>query len=429
MKIDETFVVDAALERVWSAIVDPSVVGPCIPNCTDVEVLSPHEYKARIRVAVGPVHASFNVVVAVTDRIERERMTMTTRGEEGSRASMLGAHSSLAVRALDERRTEVHYESEVSLTGRLGKFGLGLMKKKAADLGAQFAERFAMAVTKQQSLEERVRAYPPQEPLSALGAEYGAQCLRNGAGIAYEEAAYGADPYQSIAIVRPARPDGRVAIFWHGGGWTSGYKEWMLFQAPAMIAAGITFVSPGYRLAPQHLFPAGIDDAIAAIAWVHANVRAPDGSAPRIFIGGHSAGGHYAALLAVRRDWQAKAGLPVEVVRGCLPISGVYQFTEGSGLTNRPRFLGPPELGNDRAASPMHQLQAPLPPFLVAYGTNDFPHLIPQAERFVEALRAAGGVATGIAMTDRTHFSAHYAGGEPDGPWMPHALAFMERHA
>ena len=48
-----------------------------------------------------------------------------------------------------------------------------------------------------------------------------------------------------------------MLLFWHGGGWTSGYKEWMGFMAPALNAAGVTFVSAGYRLAPEHVFPAG----------------------------------------------------------------------------------------------------------------------------------------------------------------------------
>jgi acetyl esterase/lipase len=212
-------------------------------------------------------------------------------------------------------------------------------------------------------------------------------------------------------VFEAPRPDGRVLLFWHGGGWTSGYKEWMGFMAPAFNAAGVSFISAGYRLAPQHVFPSGLDDCVCAVKWVSKNI------AGRLFIGGHSAGGHYAALIAARER--------APVVRGCLPISGVFEFGEGSGLSVRPRFLGT-DPANERLASPRFQLQPPLPPFLVAYGTRDFPHLIPQAERFVEAVRAAGGVAQSLPLHDRTHFTASYAGGEGDGPWLPAALAFMQ---
>jgi len=107
--------------------------------------------------------------------------------------------------------------------------------------------------------------YPSQEPLSEAGQAYSAECWRRSASVAFEEFAFGADPYQRVAVVRAPRPDGRVLLFWHGGGWTSGYKEWMLFMAPAFTDAGVTFLSAGYRLAPQHKFPAAVDDCVRAV--------------------------------------------------------------------------------------------------------------------------------------------------------------------
>ena len=116
-------------------------------------------------------------------------------------------------------------------------------------------------------------------------------------------------------------------------------------------------------------------------------------------------------------------------MRGCLPLSGVYQFTEGGGLSARPRFLGIGNAQIDREASPLHNLQPPLPPFLVAHGSEDFPHLMRQAEAFEQAVRAAGGTIARIVMPGRNHFSSSYAGGEADGPWVPHALQFMRENA
>lgn len=270
----------------------------------------------------------------------------------------------------------------------------------------------------------KLEQYPPQEPLSEAGEAYSKECFARSAGIAYEEHSYGPDAYQGIAVYRSAKPNGTVLIAWHGGGWTSGYKEWMGFMAPALNAAGITLVSPGYRLAPAHPFPAGLQDCIAAIQWVYEHASEFGADKARIFLSGHSAGGHYSSLLAVRRDWQAGAGLPQDVIKGCLPISGVYDFTEGNGMSARPRFLGP-DASNDIAASPIKNLQTPPPPFLVAWGSRDFPHLMTQAERFVVAAKAAGGQVTALPMPDRTHFSAHYAGGEASGPWVPEALKFL----
>jgi arylformamidase len=255
--------------------------------------------------------------------------------------------------------------------------------------------------------------YPPQEPLSEAGAAYGAECWKRSTGLAYEEIPYGADLYQRLAIFQPARPDGRVFLFWHGGGWTSGYKEWMGFMASGFIASGVTFISAGYRLAPQHIFPAGLEDCRNALTWVKKEIS------DTIFIGGHSAGGHYAALIAANQGGN--------LVRGCLPISGVYEFGESSGLSARPRFLGQ-DPAVDRLASPYFQLRPRLAPFLLAFGGKDFPHLIRQAKRFAAAVRNAGGCAVELELAERTHFTASYAGGEPNGPWVPAALEFMAKH-
>jgi len=269
--------------------------------------------------------------------------------------------------------------------------------------------------------------YPPQEPLSEAGEAYGAECWRRSASVSCEEYAYGSDPYQRVLVASPERPDGRVLLFWHGGGWTSGYKEWMAFMAPAFTAAGVTFVTAGYRLAPQHVFPAGVEDCVRAIEWVRHNIARCGGSADALFIGGHSAGGHYAALIAVDPQWMQDIGAPRDLFRGCLTISAVFEFGAGSGLSIRPRFLGA-DAENDARASPRSRLRGVPPPFLVAYGTRDFPHLIAQGARFVQTLRAIPAEVEELPLVDRTHFTASYAGGEAEGPWVPRALAFMAKH-
>ena len=273
----------------------------------------------------------------------------------------------------------------------------------------------------------KLEDYPAQEPLSAAGQAYGAECWRRSSPVAVDELAFGADPYQRLLVARAAHPDGRVLLFWHGGGWTAGYKEWMAFMAPAFNAARVTFVSAGYRLAPQHVFPAGVEDCVRAVDWVVRNCAAYGGDPHALFIGGHSAGGHYAALLAVDDAWLKSIGAPRDVIRGCLTISAVFEFGAGSGLSMRPRFLGTdPE--NDVRASPRLLLRVVPPPFLVAYGTRDFPHLITQGARFAAALRDIGASVEELPLAERTHFTASYAGGEANGPWVPRALAFMAAH-
>jgi len=269
--------------------------------------------------------------------------------------------------------------------------------------------------------------YPPQEPLSALGASYQERVMARGAGIEGHEFAYGSDPYQRLLVYPAPRATGDVLVFFHGGGWTSGYKEWMAFMAPALQARGITLVTPGYRLAPGHLFPAGVDDAADALAWVHAHAGEHGGDARRIFVGGHSSGGHYAALLAATADWRGARGLPAGVVRGCLPVSGVYRFDAESGLTMRPRFLGPAGEGDKAtAASPLLRVDSgACAPFLLSWGSRDFPHLIAQGRQMLEALQRAGVAAEAFVFEGADHFEASLACGQVESGWPDRASAWM----
>ena len=141
-------------------------------------------------------------------------------------------------------------------------------------------------------------------------------------------------------------------------------------MAPVFNGAGVGFVSIGYRLAPTHVFPAGLDDSMGGLKWVCENVDKLNGDPSRLFISGHSAGAHQASLVAVRKDWQEEYGLPADVVRGCLPVSGVFDFREGSGLSLRPSLPGP---GRQRGSGQSH-LQYPgyATPVLPVLGQQGF---------------------------------------------------------
>lgn len=140
MKIEQTFTVAAPAERVWEFITDLKQVAPCVPGLEKVESISETKYKASVKVAVGPIKTRFNVDVEITEQSKPVHLLSVTRGEEGGRASMLSTRNELRLKDLGDGSTEVYYSSDVSVTGRLGKFGLGIMKKKAKSLGDEFAE-------------------------------------------------------------------------------------------------------------------------------------------------------------------------------------------------------------------------------------------------------------------------------------------------
>jgi hypothetical protein len=138
MKIEKTFTVNAPQQKVWAFITSVGQIAPCIPGCHGAEETQPGKYKARIQTKVGPIKATFAVDIERTQQRPPEFASYDTRGEEGGRASRIKATSTIILRPLAADQTEVNYVSNIQITGRLGKFGAGMMQKIADGVGDEF---------------------------------------------------------------------------------------------------------------------------------------------------------------------------------------------------------------------------------------------------------------------------------------------------
>ena len=141
MRIEGNFDIAESRDVVYRHITDPGLMARCVPGCESIEQISPTGYRARVTISVGGIKARFNLVVEVTREQPPCLVLSQTRGEEGSRASVLSADNELTLAEIDPLTTRVSYSSEVSVTGRLGKFALGVMKKKVGAMGQEFADR------------------------------------------------------------------------------------------------------------------------------------------------------------------------------------------------------------------------------------------------------------------------------------------------
>lgn len=142
MKLEGRFTVAAPREQVWEAIRDPGVMAPCVPGCEAVERIDDASYRAVISVKFGPITARFNLIVAIEEEVPPRMVRVHSSGEEGTRASRVSARSVMTLEAPDPEHTEVAWEADVTLTGRLAKYGIGLMRKKVESLSAEFVTAF-----------------------------------------------------------------------------------------------------------------------------------------------------------------------------------------------------------------------------------------------------------------------------------------------
>jgi arylformamidase len=230
-------------------------------------------------------------------------------------------------------------------------------------------------------------------------------------------AAYGAAPIEQLDIYRSERPNAPVQVFVHGGAWRSGAAKDYAFPAEMFVAAGAHYVVPdfawvqdtGGRLAP-------ISDQIRrALAWVARNAASFGGDPGRIYVSGHSSGGHQAGVLATT-DWRGDFGLPPDLVKGYVLISGLYELYPVS-LSARASYVKFDErtLAELSALRHLDRINVPV---TVVYGTLETPEFQRQSREFAEALKKAGRPVQLVVADGYNHFEVmetlahplHFAG-------------------
>jgi acetyl esterase len=204
-----------------------------------------------------------------------------------------------------------------------------------------------------------------------------------------------------LRLYRPEADGAAVLVYFHGGGWTIGDLDTHdVLCRQFSVGAGIAVLAVDYRLAPEHRFPAAVDDCLAATRWVQRHGAALGVDATRLAVGGDSAGGNLAAVvsLLLRDAGEAMPRLQLLIYPGTdMRALAPSHTTNGQGylLTSdsieyyRGHYTPDPAQWNDWRASP---LLAPdltrLPPALVL--TAGFDPLRDEGRQYADALSAAG---------------------------------------
>jgi arylformamidase len=239
---------------------------------------------------------------------------------------------------------------------------------------------------------------------------------------------YGPTAVEKLDIYRTKRVNAPVFVFIHGGAWLGGEAKNYAFPAEMFVNAGAHYVALEFIAIKE----AGGDLRVMAeqvrrgIAWVYKNAASFGGDASRLYIGGHSSGGHLCGVALVT-DWEKDHSLPADAVKGGLCMSGMYDL-KPVRLSKRSSYVKFTD-EMEQAMSSQRHLPLLRAPIIVTYGSNETPEFQRQSRDFAAAVKTAGKPVELVAEPNFNHFEMNETLGNPYGPNGRAALALMKLSA
>jgi acetyl esterase/lipase len=205
---------------------------------------------------------------------------------------------------------------------------------------------------------------------------------------------YGTDPQQRLDVYVPDQAPAAprpIVTFWHGGRWSFGDKSDYRFVGAALAELGYVAVVPNYRHYPQVRMPGFMDDAAHAGQWAAAHAAEFGADSRRLFLMGHSAGAHMAALATLDPRYFAATGRPAPAIAGMIGLSGAYDFLPLMEPDVQDMFGPPPKYP---LSQPVNFVHAGAPPMLLIHGLKDETVWPKNSRNLATALRARGVAVT-----------------------------------
>lgn len=191
-----------------------------------------------------------------------------------------------------------------------------------------------------------------------------------------------------------------VLLFAHGGSWNKGSPDDYGFVARAFVPEGFIVMLSGYRLHPEAVYPAMLEDTAAAIAWARENIAQYGGDPERIVLAGHSAGAYNVAMTALDRRWLDAAGASDARIAGVIGLAGPYDFYPFDSASTRASFS---HAEHPEATQPVNHVSADAPPHLLIHGEEDTLVRPRNTRELARRLNAAGARAETLILPEMAH--------------------------
>jgi arylformamidase len=236
--------------------------------------------------------------------------------------------------------------------------------------------------------------------------------------------AYGPTPVEALDVYPTNRAGAPINIFIHGGAWRGSLAKNNAIAAELFVNAGAHYVVPDFAwvqdVGGSLLVLA--EQVRRAVAWVYRNAEQLGGDPRRLYLSGFSSGAHLAGVL-LTTDWVKDFGLPADLLKGGLCISGMFDLRPVR-LSSRSRYVTFTD-EMEEACSPQRHLDKLLAPVVVAHGTLETPEFQRQSRDFAAAVRAAGKRVELLVGEGYNHFELYETLANPYGLLGRAALAQM----
>jgi carbon monoxide dehydrogenase subunit G len=140
MLIEEKFSVMSSVQKIWDSLLDPEIIGRCIPGCEKVEPVNDTEYNSVIKAKVGFMAVRFKVKTVIEEMVLHKFIRTAGEGREARNLGQFKQTTRINFNVLSEYETEISYQSDVSIVGKLATFGDRILKAKAKEVGKEFAD-------------------------------------------------------------------------------------------------------------------------------------------------------------------------------------------------------------------------------------------------------------------------------------------------
>jgi len=138
MDVEKTITLTAPADQVWAKLLDPEVMAACVPGMQSIEVISPTEYTSVIKVKITFISATFKLRTTIVEQRDPHYLRTEGTGEDKSVASSLKQTSEVFLTELPDGQVELKVKVKVDVLGKLGTFGLSVMKTKADRMWEEF---------------------------------------------------------------------------------------------------------------------------------------------------------------------------------------------------------------------------------------------------------------------------------------------------